>query len=146
MSTRLDTVSLESAWTVERAERWWAMHRPLPADARRVAEVLLCAGWFGYSLGKVEQVVQTGGQPPAIERHAAFAAGLADPGEKGQDAAVPVTQLMGVKRDPGRGRLPPQFRLEGTGGGEPLPQFPSSGKPNQEDIVLDPVKRDLVHG
>ncbi len=41
VSTRLDTVSLESAWTVERAERWWAMHRPLPADARRVAEVLL---------------------------------------------------------------------------------------------------------
>ena len=41
VSTRLDTVSLESAWTVERAERWWAMHRPRPADARRVAEVLL---------------------------------------------------------------------------------------------------------
>jgi hypothetical protein len=34
-------VSLERAWTVERAERWWAIHRPLPADARRVAEVLL---------------------------------------------------------------------------------------------------------
>jgi hypothetical protein len=41
MSTRLDAVSLGSAWTVERAERWWEMHRPLPADARRVAEVLL---------------------------------------------------------------------------------------------------------
>ena len=41
VSIRLDAVSLESAWTVERAERWWAMHRPLPADARRVAEVLL---------------------------------------------------------------------------------------------------------
>jgi hypothetical protein len=41
VSTRLDAVSLESAWTVERAERWWAMHRPLPADSRRVAEVLL---------------------------------------------------------------------------------------------------------
>ena len=41
VSTRLDAVSLESAWTVERAERWWAMHRPRPADARRVAEVLL---------------------------------------------------------------------------------------------------------
>ena len=41
VSTRLDSVSLESPWTVERAERWWAMHRPLPADARRVAEVLL---------------------------------------------------------------------------------------------------------
>jgi serine/threonine-protein kinase len=41
VSARLDAVALESAWTVERAERWWAMHRPLPADARRVAEVLL---------------------------------------------------------------------------------------------------------
>jgi len=41
VSTRLEAVSLESAWTVERAGRWWAMHRPLPADARRVAEVLL---------------------------------------------------------------------------------------------------------
>jgi eukaryotic-like serine/threonine-protein kinase len=41
VGTRLDAVSLESAWTVERAERWWAMHRPRPADARRVAEVLL---------------------------------------------------------------------------------------------------------
>ncbi len=41
VSARLDAVPLESAWTVERAERWWAMHRPLPADARRVAEVLL---------------------------------------------------------------------------------------------------------
>ena len=41
VSNRLDAVSFESAWTAERAERWWAMHRPLPADARRVAEVLL---------------------------------------------------------------------------------------------------------
>jgi serine/threonine protein kinase len=41
VSSRLDAVSLESPWTVERAERWWEMHRPLPADARRAAEVLL---------------------------------------------------------------------------------------------------------
>ena len=41
VSTRLDAASLESAWTVERAERWWAMHRPPAADARRAAEVLL---------------------------------------------------------------------------------------------------------
>jgi eukaryotic-like serine/threonine-protein kinase len=41
VSNRLDSVALESAWTVQRAERWWAMHRPLPADARRAAEVLL---------------------------------------------------------------------------------------------------------
>jgi len=39
VSTRLDAVSLERAWTVERAERWWATHRP--ADARPVADVLL---------------------------------------------------------------------------------------------------------
>jgi serine/threonine-protein kinase len=41
VSTRLGASALEPAWTVERAEGWWAMHRPLPADARRVAEVLL---------------------------------------------------------------------------------------------------------
>jgi len=41
VSTRVDAVPLESAWTPERAERWWEMHRPLPTDARRVAEVLL---------------------------------------------------------------------------------------------------------
>jgi serine/threonine-protein kinase len=41
VSTGLDAVPMELAWTVERAERWWAMHRPVPADARRVAEVLL---------------------------------------------------------------------------------------------------------
>ena len=41
VSTRLVAVPLDSPWTAERAERWWAMHRPLPADARRVAEVLL---------------------------------------------------------------------------------------------------------
>jgi serine/threonine-protein kinase len=41
VSARLDAAALESAWTVERAERWWAMHRPPAADARRAAEVLL---------------------------------------------------------------------------------------------------------
>jgi serine/threonine-protein kinase len=41
VSSGLDAVSLESAWTAERAEQWWAMHRPVPADARRVAEVLM---------------------------------------------------------------------------------------------------------
>ena len=56
-----------------------------------------------------------------------------------------TTQLVGVERDPRRGRLPPQFGFNGTGGGKPVPQFPSSGEPNQEDIVLDPVNRDLVH-
>jgi serine/threonine-protein kinase len=41
VSTRLDAVHPETPWTVERAERWWTMHRPVSADARRVAEVLL---------------------------------------------------------------------------------------------------------
>ncbi len=41
VSTQLDAVALESAWTVERAEHWWATHRPRPADARPVADVLL---------------------------------------------------------------------------------------------------------
>jgi serine/threonine-protein kinase len=39
VSTRLDVVALESAWTVERAESWWATHRP--AAARPAADVLL---------------------------------------------------------------------------------------------------------
>ena len=41
MSERLDAVSLPSVWTAERAEQWWAMHRPRPRDARPVADVLL---------------------------------------------------------------------------------------------------------
>ena len=41
VSSRLAVVALESPWTVERAERWWEMHRPLPPGARRAAEVLL---------------------------------------------------------------------------------------------------------
>ena len=41
VSTRLNAVPLSSAWTVERAEHWWATHRPLPPDARPVADVLL---------------------------------------------------------------------------------------------------------
>ena len=31
---RLDAVPLPSEWTAERAEQWWAMHRPIPGDAR----------------------------------------------------------------------------------------------------------------
>ena len=41
VSTRLNAVPLSSAWTVERAEDWWAKHRPPPPDARPVADVLL---------------------------------------------------------------------------------------------------------
>jgi eukaryotic-like serine/threonine-protein kinase len=41
VSARLDAVTLTSAWTAERAEHWWATHRPLSPDARPVADVLL---------------------------------------------------------------------------------------------------------
>jgi serine/threonine-protein kinase len=41
MSDRLDAVPLASVWTAERAEQWWATHRPRPRDARPVADVLL---------------------------------------------------------------------------------------------------------
>ncbi len=41
VSDRLGAVPLTSAWTAERAEQWWAMHRPRPRDARPVADVLL---------------------------------------------------------------------------------------------------------
>jgi serine/threonine-protein kinase len=36
---RLDAVSLAQPWTLERAQNWWAMHRP--ADSRPVADLLL---------------------------------------------------------------------------------------------------------
>jgi serine/threonine-protein kinase len=38
---RLEAVPLTAMWTAERAEQWWAMHRPRPRDARPVADVLL---------------------------------------------------------------------------------------------------------
>ena len=41
VSTRLNAVPLSSAWTIERAEDWWATHRPPSPDARPVADVLL---------------------------------------------------------------------------------------------------------
>ncbi|HEX2220774.1 MAG TPA: serine/threonine-protein kinase [Gemmatimonadales bacterium] len=37
----LDAVPLASSWTAERAEQWWATHRPRARDARPVADVLL---------------------------------------------------------------------------------------------------------
>jgi serine/threonine protein kinase len=37
---RLDAVRPTSVWTAERAEQWWAMHRPRPRDARPLADVL----------------------------------------------------------------------------------------------------------
>jgi len=41
VSERLAEVSLSEPWTAERAEQWWAMHRPQAQDARPVADVLL---------------------------------------------------------------------------------------------------------
>jgi serine/threonine protein kinase len=41
VSDRLDAVPLTSVWTAERAEQWWAIHRPRPRDARPLADVLL---------------------------------------------------------------------------------------------------------
>jgi serine/threonine-protein kinase len=41
VSDRLNAVPLESVWTAERAEAWWAAHRPPPADARPLADMLL---------------------------------------------------------------------------------------------------------
>jgi serine/threonine protein kinase len=41
VSDRLAAVPLTSVWTAERAEQWWATHRPRPRDARPVADVLL---------------------------------------------------------------------------------------------------------
>jgi serine/threonine-protein kinase len=38
---RLGAVPLASAWTAERAEEWWAVHRPRAPDARPAADVLL---------------------------------------------------------------------------------------------------------
>jgi eukaryotic-like serine/threonine-protein kinase len=38
---RLGAVTLAEGWTAERAEEWWAMHRPGPRDARPVADMLL---------------------------------------------------------------------------------------------------------
>jgi len=36
---QFDTVRVASEWTLERAERWWAAHRP--TDTRPVADLLL---------------------------------------------------------------------------------------------------------
>jgi serine/threonine-protein kinase len=41
VSERLSAVTLTSVWTAERAEQWWATHRPRARDARPVADVLL---------------------------------------------------------------------------------------------------------
>ena len=39
--TRINAVPLPEKWTPERAEQWWATHRPRPVDARPAADMLL---------------------------------------------------------------------------------------------------------
>jgi eukaryotic-like serine/threonine-protein kinase len=41
VSARLNAIRLEQPWTAERAEHWWARHRPPNAEARPVADMLL---------------------------------------------------------------------------------------------------------
>lgn len=41
MRTRLEDIPVDERWTTELADRWWSSHRPLPSDARPVADVLL---------------------------------------------------------------------------------------------------------
>jgi hypothetical protein len=50
VSIRLDAVPLEKSWTLERAERWCATHRP--ADQRLVADVLLSQEGGSSGLGR----------------------------------------------------------------------------------------------
>ena len=62
VSDRLDAVPLPSVWTAERAEQWWAMHRPRPRDARPVADVLL--SHEGREL-RIGPRVRAAARPPA---------------------------------------------------------------------------------
>jgi len=41
LRTRLEDIPLTAAWNGDRAEKWWSTHRPQPADARPVADILL---------------------------------------------------------------------------------------------------------
>ena len=62
MRNRLDAVPLPSVWTAERAEQWWAMHRPKPGDARPAADVLL--SHEGREL-RIGPRVRAAARPPA---------------------------------------------------------------------------------
>jgi len=59
---RLDAVPLPSVWTTERAEQWWATHRPKPGAARPVADVLL--SHEGHEL-RIGPRVRAAARPPA---------------------------------------------------------------------------------
>ncbi len=41
LAARLDSFPVTAPWTAERAEKWWASHRPVPASTRPVADILL---------------------------------------------------------------------------------------------------------
>ena len=41
LQSRLQAIPLATAWTRERAERWWSLHAPGVAASRSVADVLL---------------------------------------------------------------------------------------------------------
>ncbi|HUR96285.1 MAG TPA: serine/threonine-protein kinase, partial [Gemmatimonadales bacterium] len=41
VSDRLKAIPLTPMWTAERAEEWWATHRPRPRDGRTAADLLL---------------------------------------------------------------------------------------------------------
>ncbi len=41
MGARLDDVRVSEDWNADRAEHWWSAHKPRPADARPVADILL---------------------------------------------------------------------------------------------------------
>jgi eukaryotic-like serine/threonine-protein kinase len=41
LGARLEDVPMNAPWTAERAEQWWAAHRPQSPDARPVADILL---------------------------------------------------------------------------------------------------------
>ena len=114
-------------------------------EERGRSELLARAGWFGHRLGQVEEVVQTGRERRA--RRALLPRSRQASLTRVRKARMLLSHRSSwwrLERDPRRARLPPQFRFNGTGGGKPVPQFPSSGKPNQEDVVLDPVKRDMM--
>ena len=59
---RLDAVPLPSVWTAERAEQWWAKHRPRPQNARPAADVLL--SHEGREL-RIGPRVRAAARPPA---------------------------------------------------------------------------------
>ena len=120
--------------------------RAQPLDQWWPGGVLAGAGALGHGDREVQKVAQPGGQRRGVERDPALAAGLADPGEKGQDAAVPGAQPGDVERHSRRRRLAPQLRFQRGHRGKAAHQVPASAEANHQRLALDPVQPDLVHG